>query len=124
MNKNNFVVLIYLISAVCQAEMNLIHMKGVHEAISPNYQVEMSPVNGYTLLKTNLLSNRRLWGNFGPKNPKFGCLDNTQIGGRLIEKNDCPQDENSELIQQLFPALDGTLTSNRTKPECGHPEHP
>src|SRR3974377_70420 len=114
MKKNNFWTLaVFLLSTFVQAEIALIHMKGVHEAVSPHFQIELSPVNGYTLLKTPILLNRRLYGNYGPKNPKFGCMEKTNFGPLFSENNDCPQDENSELIQRLFPAHDRTLVGNQ-----------
>jgi ankyrin repeat protein len=82
------------------AEMSYLQMKGVHDVIRPEYHY-LSPIHGFTALKTGALANFRFYGMFGEQNPKFPCDE------RFLKKNDCPQDAFSFILQRLFPSPDG-----------------
>lgn len=108
----------FLLLPLAYAEISYLDLKGVHEQIKPEYQIQLSPVFGYTLLGTGALKNRRFYGNYGisdrgyfcsNKNPKPGA-----VAALLKTRKDCPLDANSELIQRLFPSQDGVnLVANQ-----------
>ena len=105
---SSFVLTCCLASGMARAEINYLDMKGVHDLIKPEYQEELSPIWGLTMLKTRVLENRRFFGKYGPKNPAYPCMEHaSQINRLLVANNDCPQDSTSELIQRLFPSQDG-----------------
>ena len=89
------------------ASLSYLALKGSHELIHPRFREQFSPLYGYTLLQSKELKHRRIYGNYGPKNLEYGCLEGTQIGAVLTEKSDCPQDSMSEMVQRLFPSRDG-----------------
>jgi len=111
---NIFLILISCLfwSSNTHAKISHLDLKGIHELIKPEFQAQVSPIFGYTLIGTQTLQNRRLYGNYGPRNDEHYCFKGTNIGDDpedgLIVKNDCPQDYTSEWIQRLFPSQGGT----------------
>jgi hypothetical protein len=95
--------LILLLSPYASAEINYQDMKGIHALLAPECE-KLSPIHGFTALKTGTLSNLRFFGNYGPENANFAC--HAQVRGEQRQK-DCPQDSTAALIQQLFPSPDG-----------------
>jgi ankyrin repeat protein len=85
------------------AEMNYLEMKGIHALFTEECE-NLSPIYGFTALKTGILPNIRFFGNYGPEKEQFPC--HTQIRNHQRQK-DCPQDYSTSLIQQLFPSPDG-----------------
>jgi len=74
------------------AELSYLDLKGVDAVVD---HPGASPVHGYMALKTTL-ENRRFLGNYGDKNPRYGCLEHAdRIHGQLLANHDCPQDFNS-----------------------------
>ena len=109
-NKHTVTVLVVFISSLflcsgSQAKISHLELKGIHELINPEYQAQLSPIFGYTLIETKTLENRRFYGNYGLELKDHDCFDeNTTTGEDLRKNNDCPQDHTSELIQRLFPS--------------------
>jgi hypothetical protein len=85
------------------AEISYLQMKGIHSLLKQECQ-DLSPIHGFTALKTNILSNIRFFGNYGFKKDPLGCHD--QISS-YQQNMDCPQDWTTALVQQLFPSPDG-----------------
>jgi hypothetical protein len=97
-------ILIELIPVLSHAELSYLDLKGIDALVD---HPGVSPVHGYIALKSHL-ENRRFLGNYGPKNDQHGCLEHApRIHSLFIEKQDCPQDYNSEWLQRLFPSQDG-----------------
>src|SRR3954454_16142642 len=100
-------LLTFFLSFTAFAEMDYRDLKGVHDQMSPEFEY-LSPIYGFTLLGTKTLENMRFYGNYGPKQEGFGCLENaSRIHALLAQNNDCPHDKTAELIQRLFPSQDG-----------------
>jgi ankyrin repeat protein len=91
------------------AELNYLQLKGVHEILKPEFKY-LSPVHGFTTLKTGTLANFRFFGSYGEKNVGFECKE------PFLSQKDCPQDATSFFLQRLFPSPDGTnFVANQVK---------
>jgi hypothetical protein len=101
----------FLSLSFSHAEISYLDLKGIHGEIKPEFQAQLSPVFGYTLLGTGALENRRFYGNYGVSSRGYFCSQtNPKVGSvpQLLKVNrDCPLDATSELIQRLFPSQDG-----------------
>jgi hypothetical protein len=82
------------------AELNYLQMKGVHEVLKSEFSY-LSPIHGFTAIKTGMLANFRFFGFYGEPNSRFPCSK------PYLEKKDCPQDATSSFLQRLFPSPDG-----------------
>src|SRR4051794_38098584 len=86
--------LVTLVSSPSFAEIEYLQMKGVHALVKPEYEY-LSPLQGFTLLKSGILKNMRFHGNY-QQNP-----------AREDRRDDIAGDSTSKLIQILFPSPDG-----------------
>jgi hypothetical protein len=85
------------------AELSFLDLKGIDALVD---HPGASPLYGYVALKT-FLPNRRFFGNYGPGERRGLCGTRGELAVGLRDRNDCPLDDNSELVQRLFPSPDG-----------------
>lgn len=92
-------------------------IKGMYEVFKTEWKDTLSPVQGLLALRSDLITNARLKGNYGPLKEEFLChyqITNSRIDP--FNKTDCPQDCTSSILQQFFPSPAGgklTLPGSR-----------
>ena len=75
---------------------------------------EFSPIWGMTLLKSGVLKNIRLYGNYASTpNEKFPIHPAFNRSERI--KHNCPADMIASFIQHLFPSVDGALLTHNER---------
>lgn len=83
------------------ADLSYLKLKNTHELLKPEFQ-HLSPLYGFTSL--NIIKNIRFNGHYGAEKNPFYCVTQIRSEKRQV---DCPQDNTTSLIQQLFPSPDG-----------------
>jgi hypothetical protein len=97
-------VFIFNYSPNSNAEISFLDLKGIHKLIEKDYRNIVSPVFGFTSLKTRVIENIRFNGNLGNESPIIPCHRQIPEGSR---NRDCPNDWTTSLVQYLFPSPDG-----------------
>jgi hypothetical protein len=112
------ILLSYLVTAShSYADLEETQIGGLYERFNPDYRY-LSPVYGFLMLKSHLLSNIRFYGNFGPKNEEFLChkqITNPALNLPSTADKDCPQDSTTALLQHFFPSPGDELTISNAK---------
>ncbi len=94
------------------SEIPLEQIQGLYTPFLPDNS-DLSLVQGMIALRTDILKNIRLKGYYGPKNDKFIChyqITTPRPGHEPQEKTNCPQDNTTAIIQQLFPSAAGEFS--------------
>lgn len=93
------------------AEISFFDLKGIHKIIEKDYRNTVSPVYGFTSLKTKLIENIRFNGKLGRESDIYPCHLQIPKESRHL---DCPQDWTTAMVQFLFPSPDGrSFTPNQ-----------
>lgn len=94
-----FITLFFFIPAF--SEIPIEDIGNLYSRFKDDYKF-LSPVNGLLLLKSGVLNNIRSYGNYGKEDTNYIC--HVQIHKR---DSDCPHDNTTAFIQQLFPTPAG-----------------
>jgi ankyrin repeat protein len=83
------------------------NIQGLYEGFKEAGKEAISPVHGFLILKSGVLANVRFHGWYGPKNDQFLChyaITNPPSLHAPETDTDCPQDNTTAIVQQLFPS--------------------